>query len=145
MEVADDGLAHPGEMVDVGIRGLAGVLQFFHLEEHAGPGQDLALVKGLGNEIGGAGLDPLDAVLVELSAVIITTGMSRYRSSSLIQRHTSKPSMSGIMTSSRTRSMSSWVMISRAASPSVAVCTLYGAPAGCRGSADSPGCHRRHR
>src|SRR5215469_326787 len=59
-----------------------------------------------------------------VSAVTITTGMSAVRASALSRRQTSKPSMRGIMTSSRMRSGRSSCAMRKAPSPSFAASTL---------------------
>jgi hypothetical protein len=57
------------------------------------------------------------------SAVIITTGMCAVAGSAFSRRHTSKPSMSGIITSSSTTSTLPFSQISSASAPLVAVST----------------------
>jgi hypothetical protein len=76
--------------------------QLVHGEMRVHPGEQLMRVEGLGHVIHRAQLEALDDVGVSVFAVRKMTGMCRHSSAALRRRQVSRPSISGIITSSRT-------------------------------------------
>ncbi len=113
--------------------------QVFH------PGDERDVVDGLREKVVGAAFEPLNRSDGWSSAVTMTTGRCCVAGSALIRRQASKPSMPGIMTSSRTTSTRSRARTSRASAPLMAVkhFKILGLTAGLRAASRWRECRRR--
>lgn len=89
------------------------------------PGPKLRPVGGVGYEVVGSALDPLNEGLSVVEGVTRRTGTSAKAGSSRRARQTSNPLMPGIITSRRIRSGSRLLASSSASGPFVAVVMWY--------------------